>query len=351
MAPTPVFVALLAGGRGTRFWPLSRHRLPKQLLDVTGEGPMLRLTRDRVAALCPPRNVLVVTTEDLAGASARLLRLPARNVIGEPAGRNTGPAVGLAALIAATRDPDAVVLALPADHHVSREAQLRTLLRRGIRAARAHRGIVIFGIVPDRPETGYGYVRGGNELDGFAGCFAVERFVEKPDRATAERYLASGRFLWNSGMFFFRARVMIDAIAAHMPELGRILDAISRDPSRAAELYPQAPAISIDYGVIEKLPVAQLGVVPGDFGWNDVGSWAALPQLAGADSAGNVAVGATVTVDSANNLIYAAEGQLVATAGVRDMVIVAAGGAVLVLPRERAQDVREVVKALDAHWL
>jgi mannose-1-phosphate guanylyltransferase len=341
-----VYALVLAGGGGTRLWPASRRKNPKQFLPLLPGGQsLLAATVARLAPLVPIDHVMVVTAAgQVEAVHAAVPRLAARDVVIEPEARNTAPCIGLGALEVLARDPDGIAAVVPSDQFVSHTPAYHAAIEQAVAIAAQGR-VCTIGIKPTAPETGFGYIETEEHGD------HIKRFVEKPDRATAERYLASGRFLWNSGMFFFRARVMIDAIAAHMPELGRILDAISRDPSRAAELYPQAPAISIDYGVIEKLPVAQLGVVPGDFGWNDVGSWAALPQLAGADSAGNVAVGATVTVDSANNLIYAAEGQLVATAGVRDMVIVAAGGAVLVLPRERAQDVREVVKALDAHWL
>jgi mannose-1-phosphate guanylyltransferase len=218
--------------------------------------------------------------------------------------------------------------------------------------------VVTIGIRPTAPETGYGYIELGGELpsapgmpvgspDVSNGARLVARFVEKPDRPTAERYLASGRYLWNSGMFFFRADRILGAIDQHLPELGRLLAELRRDPSRASELYPTAPAISIDYGVMEKLTAGEIAVVPGDFGWSDVGSFTALADVTPSDAQGNVTVGDAVTIDAAGNVLYAEPGKLVAALGVSDLVIVNAGNAVLVLPKSRAQEIKEIIRALE----
>ncbi len=342
-----VYALVLAGGGGTRLWPASRRSKPKQFLPLLEGGQsLLAATVSRLQPLVPLDRVMVVTAAGQTDAVHWAVpELAAHDVVIEPEARNTAACIGLGAIEVMARDPEGIAAVVPSDQFVADGAAYHSAIERDIAVAAQGR-VCTIGIKPTAPETGFGYIESGAPLDGSA--LGIARFVEKPDRATAERYLSSGKFLWNSGMFFFRAKVMLAAIRKHLPALGQILDAIAADRSRAAELYPQAPKISIDYGVIEKLPPEELAVVPGDFGWNDVGSWAALPQLAAADGAGNVSVGATVTVDSSGNLIYAAEGQLVAAAGVRDMVIVAAGGAVLVLPRERAQDVREIVKALEA---
>jgi mannose-1-phosphate guanylyltransferase len=338
-----VYALVLAGGGGTRLWPASRRAKPKQFLPLLAGGQsLLGATVARLAPLVPVDRVMVVTARGQVDAvRAAVPELGERDIVIEPMARNTAACIGLGALEVLARDPNGIAAVVPSDQFVADVPAYHAAIERAIAVAAEGR-VCTIGIKPSGPETGFGYIECGEAKE------SIARFVEKPDRQTAERYLASGRFLWNSGMFFFRARVMLDAVRKLMPALGEILDAIAKDPARAAELYPKSPAISIDYGVIEKLPVTELAVVPGDFGWNDVGSWAALPQIASADSHGNVAVGATVTVDCNGNLIYAGEGQLVAAAGVRDMVIVASGGAVLVLPRERAQDVREIVKALES---
>jgi mannose-1-phosphate guanylyltransferase len=242
------------------------------------------------------------------------------------------------------RDPAGVLAVLPSDQWVRDVEGYRATLERAIDVARGG-AIVTIGIVPTAPETGFGYLELGQETE--RGARVVERFVEKPDLATAEKYLTSKRHLWNSGMFIFSAKRLLEAVRAHMPVLAQILDGIAREPARTAELYPNAPPISIDYGIMEKLPRGDVFVVPGDFGWNDVGSWNALPTLRPADGDGNTAAGASVTVDARGNVLYAEGRRLIAAVGVEDLVIVATDDAVLVLPKSRAQDVREVVKCLE----
>jgi mannose-1-phosphate guanylyltransferase len=218
-------------------------------------------------------------------------------------------------------------------------------LARALDAARGG-SVVTIGIRPTAPETGFGYIERG-ETESQPGVYGVERFVEKPDRPTAETYLRSGRYLWNSGMFFFGVRTIRRAIAELMPDLGALLAEIETDPARAKQLYPKAPKISIDYGVMERLERGRVSVVPGDFGWNDVGSWSAIGETRRGDAAGNVAVGESVTIDARGNILYAEGRRVIGAVGVSDLVIVATDDAVLVLPRERAQDVREIVAALE----
>jgi mannose-1-phosphate guanylyltransferase len=340
------YVLILAGGGGTRLWPASRRRRPKQFLPLLPGGQtLLGATVERLAPLAPPERTLVVTAASQVADVARFApSLPAGNLVVEPQARNTAAAIGLATVEILRRDPEAVIAVVPSDQYVAREDAYRAALARAFAVARRN-VVVTVGIRPTGPETGYGYIKLGPAADD--GALAVDRFVEKPDRATATTYVESGRYLWNSGMFFFSATRMLAAIHRHLPELGRILDEIRADPSLAEARYPAAPAISIDYGVMERLGAGEVFVVPGDFGWSDVGSWSALADIGPRDEAGNRALGELIAVDAHNNVVVS-DGRLVAAVGVSDLVIVATDDAVLVLPRARAQDVREVVKALES---
>ena len=341
------YVLIMAGGGGTRLWPASRKRRPKQFLPMLAGGEtLLGATVARVAGVVPPERILVVTAADQVAEVRRTApSVPAENIVVEPQARNTAPCIGLGALEVLRRDPAGVLAVLPSDQWVRDVEGYRATLRRALDVAEGG-AIVTIGIVPDKPETGFGYLELGAETE--RGARVVERFVEKPDRATAEEYLRGGRHLWNSGMFFFSARRLIEAVRLHMPELGELLHRIERAPEQVAALYPEAPAVSIDYGVMEKLPRGDVFVVPGDFGWNDVGSWSALGELREHDGDGNtLAAQAAVTVDARGNILYGDGKRVIAAVGVEDLVIVATDDAVLVLPKSRAQDVREVVKCLE----
>jgi mannose-1-phosphate guanylyltransferase len=347
-----LFPVVMAGGSGTRFWPLSRRDRPKQLLPLTGGAPLVAETVARLPPLAPLERTLVVCGPAHAAAiRAALPALPPANVLVEPCARNTAPCVGLAAVHVARRDPRGVLAVLPADHHVSRPDGLRDALAAAARLAGAGH-VATIGVRPSRPETGYGYLLSGAALGrdptGLAPA-KVERFVEKPDRATAERYLADGRYLWNSGVFVFRADVILDEIRRAMPDLAARLDAIGaavgtpREAEVLAREFPLCPSESIDYGVMERS--TRIAVVPADFGWSDVGSFAALPEVRPADAAGNVAEGDALVLDGRGNVVLAGD-RLVALVGVDGLVVVDAGDAVLVCPRERAQDVKKVVDEL-----
>lgn len=353
-----VHAVILAGGSGTRFWPASRRERPKQLLPLAGRPgePLIAATVRRLDPVIPAERVWVATGAHLADATAAALPgVPRAQILVEPVARNTAPPIGWAAATIARRDPDALVAVLPADHFIGDEPAFRELVQRALRAAEDG-WLTTIGIVPTRPETGYGYIEVG---DGIAeGVHAVARFVEKPDRARAQAFLAGGRHLWNAGMFFFRARVMRAAIAQHLPALAAGLDrldaaAAAGDEARAlAEVFPTLPSISIDHGVMEK--AERIAVVPGSFGWNDIGSWEVTWELAPRDADGNAAPEGTVAVDARNNLVVdltssgGATGKRFALVGVNDLVVVETDDAVLVIPRERAQDVRAVVAALEA---
>ena len=350
-----IYPVIMAGGSGTRFWPLSRKDRPKQFLPLAGDEPLLAATVTRLPPLAKAKETFVVCGPAHAAAARRMLpKLPEQNFIVEPCARNTAPCVGLAALHVARKDPRGVIVMLPADHHISRPAAFRDALASA--ADLAQRGsVATIGIKPSRPETGYGYLKIGPRLaargrKGKGAAHKVERFVEKPDVVTAARYLADGGYLWNSGIFAFRADVILDEIRRAMPVLGEQLDAIDAAfgtpayKKTLARVFPECPSISIDYGVMEKSK--RIAVVPADFGWSDVGSFAALPDVKPTDRLGNVAEGDAVVVDAHNTVVLAKGGRPVAVVGIDDVVVVDAGDAVLVCRRDRAQDVRQAVEEL-----
>lgn len=362
-ATHPVYALILAGGAGTRFWPASRAARPKQMLPLLGGDPLLLETARRVLPLCGRdgagwSRLLVASGEHLAAPTARLLpELLGENLLIEPAARNTAPCIGWAAATVARRDPDAVLMVLPSDHHIADVDGFRAALDRAVDSAR--RGVITtIGIRPTHPETGYGYIEIEGEGASSEGTtLAARRFVEKPHRALAEEFLASGRYLWNAGMFFFRARDMLAAIKAHQPALAAGLAELDRAAAQGSEraelarIFPALPSISVDKGVMEHL--SELAVVPGDFGWSDIGSWQSAWELADKDPRGNASPPATVFIDARNNhVVDLREGgggrRVIALVGVEDLVVVETDDALLIVPRARAQDVKEVVEQLKA---
>jgi len=354
-----VYIVILAGGSGTRFWPLSRKQRPKQLMSVFGGRSMLQRTVERVLPL-RPEHILVVTNELQAEETARQLASLDKGVISvlaEPLSRNTAPAIGLAAAVIERDDPTAVMAVLPADHYITDEEEFRRTLLLAEQAA-ANWNLVTLGIVPTSPETGYGYI----EADmgrGRDGLFPVRRFVEKPPREKALEFLGSGNFYWNSGMFVWRTDVILDRIRTHLPDLSAGLSVLevpknlrhlSDMKEQVARLYGHIESISIDYGVMEKAEGAV--VIPASFGWSDVGSWGALSGLLESDDDGNTVIDGSrvVSLDSGNCLVRGG-GRLVALLGVQDLVVVDGGDALLVCPRDRAQDVRKVVEELERQGL
>jgi len=351
-----LYPVVMAGGSGTRFWPLSRKECPKQFLPLTGNSPLLAVTVARLAPLARLERTYVVCGPAHALRVRRILpKLARENLIVEPCARNTAPCVGLAALHVLRRDPKAVMAMLPADHHVARPKSFRAALAAA--AVVAEQGVVAtIGIKPDRPETGYGYLKLGPRLaapgkarDGFV-PHKVERFVEKPDAATAARYLSEGGYLWNSGMFVFRADVILEEIRSAMPLLSEKLELMgaAMGTSRAARVvrrvFPECPSVSIDYGVMEKCH--RIAVVPADFGWSDVGSFAALSEVRTLDAQGNVVEGEALILEGNNNVVLARRDRPVTLLGLDDVIVVDAGDAILVCDRRRAQDVRRAVDEL-----
>jgi mannose-1-phosphate guanylyltransferase len=351
---TNVYALILAGGAGTRFWPASRVALPKQLLPLVGSSALITQTAERVLPLVGWERLLVATGKHLVEQTAELLtELLAGNMLVEPAPRNTAPCIGWAAFRVARTDPDGVLIVLPSDHHVQDLEGFAEALAEAVRSA-ASGMITTIGIRPTHAETGYGYIELAEEATGQSALPAL-RFVEKPDRARAEAFVAGGRHLWNAGMFIFRARDMVAAIRAHMPLLAEGLDAIDRAAVQGEEdaaverIFPTLPSISIDHGVMDHLD--RFAVVPGDFGWSDVGSFQTAWELADKDMAANAAPHGTVLLDARRNLVLdlrkkAPERRVIALVGVEDLVVVETDDALLVVPRSRSQDVKEVVAAL-----
>ncbi|MFH1680943.1 MAG: sugar phosphate nucleotidyltransferase [Candidatus Eisenbacteria bacterium] len=343
---------ILAGGSGTRFWPVSREAEPKQFLPLLGAGSLLADTVARILPLVPAERILIVTGRSFTERARREApMLPAENVIGEPAGRNTAPAIALAAaraeLVAGAGE---VMAVLPADHAIGDIARFHETLRAGEEFCLSEKVLLTLGVRPTRPETGYGYLEIGERRARARGLdvHAVERFVEKPDREDAERYAASGRHLWNSGMFLWRVDAIADALRAHVPGASDALEAFREAAATdlygvLEEYYPRLPALSIDYAVMEK--ASNVAAIPADFAWNDVGSWSALGELLARDREGNEVVGRHVGLGTRRSVIHAGS-RLVATIGLDGFVVVETDRAVLVCPRDRAQDVRDLVRKL-----
>jgi mannose-1-phosphate guanylyltransferase len=342
---------ILAGGRGTRFWPRSRKRSAKQVLNVVGDRSLIQATVDRLAPVIPPERLWILTNDHLRDIIVEQLpEIPKEQILAEPAPRNTAPAIGLAAHILYSIDRDAVMGVFPADHVVSKPAAYRTVVKAALRGANSGK-LMVVGIQPRWPETGYGYIEfPKGTVAGGRDAIPVRKFHEKPELTKARRYVAAGNYYWNSGMFFWRAGVLLDELRQHLPKTATILAAIPAFGNRkfASELkrcFPLAENISIDFAVLEKSKIVA-GVPAGEFGWNDVGSWNAVYELLPRDGQGNVVVHDSVIVDSRNNFVDA-RGKVVALLGVKDLIVVDTPDALLVAARDRAQSVGEIVKDLE----
>jgi mannose-1-phosphate guanylyltransferase/mannose-6-phosphate isomerase len=334
---------ILAGGSGTRFWPLSRRRNPKQLLALEGERSLLRETLERLRPLVGPQSVWVCATEALAEPVRRELpEVPAEHVLLEPEGRNTAPAIGWSVRSMPEEARNGVVAVLPADHRVGDAAAFRETLERAAEAVEREDRVMALGVVPRWAETGYGYL----ELEPAAepdGVRRVRRFVEKPSAETAAGFVAAGNYLWNAGIFVFRGATLLGLLARLQPELARGLEEIAAAPQRLRELYGRLPADSIDYAVMEKLD--GISTLPLDCGWSDLGSWGALDEVLPKDRQGNAGRGDRLAVDARNNLLFADAGTI-AVLGVEGLVVVRTGDAVLVCPKSRSQEVKRLVSEL-----
>jgi mannose-1-phosphate guanylyltransferase len=354
------YPVILAGGRGTRFWPLSRKKRAKQLLALDGKQTMIQQTVARLLPLAPSKKFWIITNEDLSPAIVKQLpKLPKARVLAEPVGRNTAPAIGLAAFLLLREDPDAVIGLFPSDHVITDEKRYRETLERGIEIASAGANIVVLGIRPTRAETGYGYIEAGSLYLGDA--LRVRRFTEKPNAETAAEFVAAGNYFWNSGMFLWSARTLADALREHLPKTAPIFEEIaskfgtSRFAATFRKLYPKCESISVDYAVLEPRSAkgeqdSNIFCLPADFGWNDLGSWTALHEHHTAKSTspeGNLIDAAGTFVLNARGNYVHAPGKFVAAVGVSDVVVVETPDALLITTRQHAQDVGKVVKFLD----
>jgi mannose-1-phosphate guanylyltransferase len=352
-----MYAVIMAGGRGTRFWPRSRDRKPKHLLDILSERTIIQETVDRLLPLVPPERILVVTGRAHAAELARQLPdIPARNILIEPMGRNTAPCIGLAAHVVRRLAPDEVMAVLPADHLITDEARFLDVLRAAAEAAAPGRHLVTVGIAPTAPETGYGYLELGEET-GSAGMEKIRRVRsvrEKPDLETAKAFLVEGNYVWNSGMFVWTAGAVLEAIGRWLPDLAKGLETIDtalgteRENTVLENVYPGLPSISIDYGVMEKAD--NVLALRGDFGWSDVGSWDALWEVSPKDDSGNVLRGSVAAAGTKNSLVVARD-RLVALAGIEDLIVVDTEDALLICKRGDSQRVREVVDILEKKGL
>ena len=353
-----VYAAILAGGVGTRLWPRSRQSQPKQFADITGDGQtMIQATLARLDGMVTPDDVYILTGEAYRGLVAQQLpTVPPANVLVEPSGRNTAPAIGLACLHLRRRDPEGVVVILPADHVIVHVDAFQAALEKAVAAA-ASGYIVTLGIEPHAPHTGYGYIQHGTVVDGFdhddLPVYHVAGFHEKPDLNTAVRFLATGKFFWNGGIFVAQVGRLLEEFQRQLPEVYALLQVIDAgldgdDPAGVlAAAWEDMPSISIDYGIMEH--AERVAVVPLRAGWNDVGSWDALESILMPDAMGNrSAQTATVAVDSHNNIVYCGD-KLVALVGVDDLVVVDTGDALLIGHHNQMQSVRDVVEQLRTH--
>lgn len=361
MAPAGKFSfypVILAGGRGTRFWPLSRKRMAKQLLPLNSERSMIQETVERLSPLAQSKQFWIITNQDLRpGILPQLKGLPQNQIIAEPAGRNTAPAIGLAVFLLERIDPTAVVGMFPSDHVISDQKRFRENIAKAARIAAAGENIVVIGIPPTRAETGYGYIEVGEQWQ--KGVLQVQRFAEKPLPEVAEQFVKAGNFFWNSGMFIWSARTLASALREHLPNTAPLLQQIADSygtrnfEKTFARLYPKCENISIDYAVLEprsKKGEGKSGIycIPASFGWNDLGSWTALYEHrnGGKDDGSNIiAAEQSFTLNAKGNFVHSEK--FVAVVGVNNLVVVETEDALLITTREHAQDVGKVVKHLD----
>ena len=344
-----LYAVIMAGGVGSRFWPRSKEKTPKQLIKIFGENTMIQDTVERLKGIVESENIIIITNKiQKQGIQEQLPSVPVENIIEEPFGRNTAACIGLASVIVQSRDKDAVTLMLPADHIIRETEEFHQTLLKAANYATESKGLVTIGITPSHPETGYGYIQIDEKKvkDHF---FKVLTFAEKPNYATAVRFVKSGDFFWNSGMFIWRTDAIMKEIKEYMPELFDGLQTIKKDigtpqfDETLSNVYGQLKKISIDYGVMENSK--NVFLVKGNFTWNDVGSWEAVYQLCEKDDEGNVKVGKTYTELSNNSYIYSPD-KFTAVIGVDNLIVINSKDSLLICRRENSQDVKKVIDYL-----
>lgn len=350
-----IYAVIMAGGSGTRFWPKSTKALPKQFLNLFGNGTMIQNTASRIKELIPQERIMVVTNEDYVSiVKEQLPKVPEENIVGEPVAKNTAPCVAIAAELLAKKDPDATMVVLPADHHITDEDAFLKILESAIAKAEEGKNLVTIGIQPTRPETGFGYIHGkadsGEELAGNT-VYKVNAFEEKPNAEKAQEYLDSGEYFWNSGMFVWTAKSVLDEIKIQLPDMYEELKLSSEEFYTSThgpainDFYQNCESISIDYGIMEG--AKSVYVVPGEFGWNDVGSWTAVYELAEKDKLGNSVQAINVTfAASENNLVMSSGEKMISLVGMDNVAVVETDDAILICDLNTAQGVKQIVEQL-----
>lgn len=347
-----MYCVIMAGGSGTRFWPRSRQKRPKQFLNISGKRSLIKSTLDRFHRFIEWDHMFIAARDGLQEAIGELkLKVPASNIIYEPVGKNTAPCVGLAALHVQKRDKAGTLIVTPADHLIRKNERFKKTIVLGHQIAKEQRGLVTIGITPDRPATGYGYIQVADPMKtkGSIDAYHVKTFAEKPNVETAKRFLESGDFFWNSGIFIFRADVLFEAIEEHLPDLYDGLMEIKRHMDRPDyeevlnRVYHQIRSISLDYGIMEN--ASNVYSIRGDFYWNDLGSWEQVYGIRRKDADRNVVSGDAVLVDVNDSFVSSSKG-VVAVVGLDNVVVVQEGGATLVCSRDRVEDVKQAVGQL-----
>jgi mannose-1-phosphate guanylyltransferase len=346
-----IYNVIMAGGGGTRFWPLSRQEVPKQLINLSGQDALINETINRIETLAPKKNLFIVTNDRQVGALKDIVKNKCvyDNILLEPSARNTAAAVGFAAFNIMKKYGDGVMCVYPADHYIKDEEEFNRILIKAINIAENNDKLVTIGITPTFPSTGYGYINFNREIKIGDGAFEVCEFVEKPNFEKAKKYVDSKKYVWNSGMFVWRVSKILEDFKRYLPKIYEKLEEISQyigteeESKKIKEIYPTIPSISIDYGIMERSN--DVAVVPGDFGWSDVGSWDSLGAIYPTDLEGNIKRGDNITINTSNSIIYS-DDKLITTIGVNDLIVVSTNDAVMVCRKDRAQDVKEIVNQL-----
>jgi len=353
----PIYAVIMAGGSGTRLWPRSRKRKPKQLLDIVSSRTMIQETVERLSPLVESSHTIIVVGEiHFKEIDQQLAHIPTENIIIEPEGRNTAPCIGLAATHIRALEKNAIMVVLPSDHLIQNASRFRKIIGAAARVAQRGSHLVTIGITPTFPETGYGYIQVGDKVDTVNGedAYRVAAFTEKPSLAVAKKFLKSGDYMWNSGMFVWSVETILDEIRVHLPDLYdglmKMQGALGKNNESKViqKVYASLKSESIDFGVMEK--AKEVLLLKGDFGWNDIGSWAAMEQLWPKDKNGNFLNAEVVSIESTGNIIHSTK-KLVAVIGLKDIVIIETEDALLVCAKDRAPDVRRAVDELKERGL